>query len=268
MAVNFAGSACSSKIMGDSSTSVNVWAIENEIDSHVAITVRRLSVQLDFLALLNTGAMPQIKTLKGTGAIANGGCIRKCPFDSVQTSSEEVHIWVADSSDNGSSSTASLTLPNSPTPIWQQMATRLHTAYGQILADDTNQVPLLCAKNAFPYIILPGEYLGINISPTVGTANPQGYQYIVNCVWFEETLETYQITGNVTLSGAGVVGAKVNVIIADDTSLTNSRFWETVTTGALGAWSSNIPIGKIAYAYAQNYTGGIYYTSVGNPYVS
>ena len=79
---------------------------------------------------------------------------------------------------------------------------------------------------------------------------------------------TYSISGVVTLAAVGVVGAEVTVIVADDTNLTNAYLHATVITTSGGAWSANIPTGKLAYAYAQNFTGGVYYTAAGAPYIS
>ena len=80
---------------------------------------------------------------------------------------------------------------------------------------------------------------------------------------------THPISGTVKLSGVGVVGAEVIVIIADDEQLTSPYVFGVVATTAGGVWSiEGIPDGKYAYAYAQNYTGGTHYTSTGAPYVS
>lgn len=82
------------------------------------------------------------------------------------------------------------------------------------------------------------------------------------------TGSTHSISGTVKLAGSGVVGAKVIILVGDDTSLSNLYLFGTVTTQAGGAWSmSGIPDSKLAFAYAQDYTGGTYYSATGAPFI-
>jgi hypothetical protein len=80
--------------------------------------------------------------------------------------------------------------------------------------------------------------------------------------------DTYTVSGTARLSGVGVVGAEITVVVADDTNMANAYLHSIQVTGVGGAWSASIPVGKLCFAYAQNFVGGIHYTAPGAPYVS
>jgi hypothetical protein len=90
--------------------------------------------------------------------------------------------------------------------------------------------------------------------------------WMVLCSWEEDSISTFSISGNVTLGGVAISGAKVYVIEADDRSGTNAVLREVVTTVS-GAWSSTIKTGKVGAAFVQYETGGALYTAPGSPFL-
>jgi hypothetical protein len=215
---------------------------------------------MDHTAVL-TAVMPQVKTSRTTGQITIGSQLPKNPFNLSQSSDNFVRIWYASQFD-GSVEGAFGTLG---TPFWQQYANRMHTGAEQQRGEDKNQLPLLVEEH-HGFLLYPGQYITMTVVAAVASSNPITNNWTVNCVWTEEDFSTFTISGVVTLSAVGVVGAEVLVVIADDVAMTNAILWEVVTTTAGGAWSSNIPTGKLAFAYAQNDVSGTKYTSPGRPY--
>lgn len=222
--------------------------------------MRRLSTQMDATVAL-TAVKPQLKTTRGVGSVVNGAQVAKGTFDTAQSSDHRVRIWHHGAPDLALG-TEVIGTPG--TVHWQQYSTRLHTLVEQVLGADENQMPLLV--EGFNCEIYPGQYLLVQAIGTAVTSNPVTNHWVFNCAWTEEDFTTFTISGVVTLSAVPVVGAEVLVVIADDVAMTNAVFWEVVTTTAGGVWSSNIPVGKLAFAYAQNDVAGTKYTSPGRPY--
>jgi hypothetical protein len=80
--------------------------------------------------------------------------------------------------------------------------------------------------------------------------------------------DTYAVSGTARLNGVGVANAEITVVVADNTSMANAYLLGIYTTAPDGTWLAYIPVGKLCFAYAQNFTGGVYYTAAGAPYVS
>lgn len=259
MAVLYAGCASTPRIPGNGLTTQNLFALENRLGSRRLLRVRRLSTQMDATAAL-TSVKPQVKTTRGTGTVTNGAQLPKGTFDTNQTSNDQIRLWHHGAPD------LTLGTPVGGTPgtvQWQQYSMRLHSLAEQVLGIDENQMPVLVER--FNYELYPGQYLLVTVNAATGS-NPVTNHWCLNCAWTEEDFTTFTISGVVTLSAVPVVGAEVLVVIADDVNMTNAVFWEVVVTGAGGTWSSNIPTGKLAFAYAQNDVSGTKYTSPGRPY--
>ena len=285
MAVLFTGIASTQRISGTGLGNQNVVALENGLGSNCIVCIRSITSQLDPSSFVTTTAKPTIVMYRGwmsepsgTGSKASkqDGAIlvRKGAFDQTQTSSDYVRVWSAFSPDGLGIS--NLTANLGPR-LWQKFNHRMHDLTGQIVAADAadgafTAAPIMLDDPAFDVNLYPGDALVWVVTPgSAGTAtnNPLTHQWLFNLVWTEETLGTYTISGNVKLSGVGVDGADVIVMVADDvTTLGNAYLQSVQTTAGGGLWSAIIPDGKYAYAYAQNYTGGIYYTSPGAPFVS
>jgi len=286
MAVLFTGIASTQRISGTGLGNQNCFAIENGLGSNRLVRVRAGSAVMDPSAFATAIAKPSITMYRGsmtepagTGAKASKQdgaiLIRKGSFDQTQTSEDYVRLWCAFSPDGLGISNLTATLA---APSWHKFNQRMHDLTGQIMTADpvdgdyaflprivddlTNFNLTLYPGEAFVWAIEPG-------SAATAANNPLTNQWLLNLVWTEETLNTYTISGNVKLASVGVVGAEVIVVVADDnTTLANAFIHSVNTTTAGGAWSAAIPNNKYAYAYAQNFTGGIYYTSPGAPFVA
>jgi hypothetical protein len=83
----------------------------------------------------------------------------------------------------------------------------------------------------------------------------------------EDSLGTeYTISGNATLSGSAVSGAKIVVVTDLDRDLPNPQV-EVITTGAPGTWSKVLAAGVKASVFSQYRNGETVYTDDGAPYI-
>ncbi len=264
MTVLYAGMAASQRIAGTGRGAQNVFAVENGRGSNRLVCIRRGTVYIDHTAQL-TAVKPTVNLYRATfSPLQEGVClIDKGTFDTAQTSDPYVRIWSACSPDGAG---IGAMVSSNGARHWSNYGTRMHDTSGQIQALPSDTAPALAS--AYDIKLVPGEAFVVTVEPATATSDPATNNWIFNCVWTEETLPVFTISGVVTLSAVGVVGAEVAVLVADDTSLTNAYLWAVVTTTTGGAWTCDIPAGKVAYAYAQNYTGGIYYTAPGNPFIT
>lgn len=271
MAILYTGCACTERMPGNSFKLDNpMVVIENRLGSSVLVNVRRIALQMDSQAFALTSVMPQVKLYRGSGTLAaqsGVGLVSKGTFDSSQTSSPYVFIY-RDNLPDGYG-VGGLALTPSGAVYWQQYIQRMHTLVGQVLGADGSILPQLIEDvGTFDFLLYPNQYIMVQVEPTSIGNNPPDNQWFFNMVWTEETLPTYTISGTVSSSGTPVDGAEVTVVVADDTDMTNAYLHSVQVTAGGGLWSADIPIGKLAYAYAQNYSGGTYYTAPGNPYVT
>ena len=260
-------SACSSRVAGyPVAGSLVTFAVKNNIESGVKVKLKRGVFQRDWGGTtVSTAIMTLVKAYRGAAIEEVVGELDKCAFDTSATASDPaVEVYASWSPDL--SNVKALTSSPSGGMIRQSFAPREITAAEQWLSDDGETMSELFSSNDF--VLYPGEAYIVQLSANNATSEAKDAAWFYQCVWEEVALTTYTISGNVTLSGTGVVGATVTVLVADDTSLTNAYLLGVVTTTAGGAWSANIPTGKVAYAYGQNFTGGTYYTSPGAPYIT
>lgn len=258
MAVTFRGGVQIPAMIGKDSAAQHLFALENRIGSRVDVNVRRITVQNDPIAAL-TSVMPQVKASRGVN-ISGGILLDKSTFTTTQTSDPFVNLRSA--LGEGSHITAT---PGDT--IWQQYATRLHTAAEQVLATDESALPRLVDTRDFK--LRPGESLLLTVVGATAASNAAlTNNWLVDCHWEEDAKATFAISGTVTLSGSPVSGAIVTVIEADDADMTNAVLRETIVTGAGGTWASSILTGKVGAAFVQYESGGTKYTAPGSPYLS
>ena len=265
MAITFTGTVATDFIEGNGASNQYLFAVENSLQSRVKVYLRRVYFFDEHLAAY-TAVKARMLSYRATNVIAseNVTAYTKGKFDSSQSSDAGVKIWSGATPSYSGISGLSCTPGNR---LWEGMPNRMHTIYGRGYGQAINVLPGYATK--FPLVLYPGESFIVQSVAAAVDATTINDHFFFNAVWSEEPITMHTVSGTVTLSGTGVVGAKVFVLIADDTSLTHAYLWETVTTGVGGAWScATIPDEKIAYAYAQNYTGGTYYTAAGAPYVS
>ena len=245
-------------VIGNDAVTQHLFALENQIGSRVDVNVRRLTVQNDPVVAL-ASVMPQVKVSRGVN-ISGGVLLDKATFLTTQTSDPYVKIRSALAEGSRIDATAGNT-------VWQQYASRVHTAVEQVQATDESLLPRLV--DTFDFKLRPGESMLVTVSGAVAASNPAlSNNWLMNCIWEEDTRPTFAISGTVTLSGSPVPGAIVTVIEADDLDMTNQYIREKIVTPAGGNWASTITSGKVGAAFVQYRVGGTYYTAPGSPYLS
>jgi hypothetical protein len=115
----------------------------------------------------------------------------------------------------------------------------------------------------------PGQSLLVTVVGATSLSNAAlTNNWLTNCIWEEDAIATFAISGTVTLSAAPVAGAIVTVIEADDINMTNAHLLKTIVTPAGGTWAADILTGKVGAAFVQYETGGTLYTAPGSPYLA
>lgn len=244
---------------GNDATSQPIFVLSNRADSRVNVYVRRLALQLDAVATL-TSVLPIVKTSRCT-SVSGGAKLPKAKFDnSASESSSSVEVC------GGFMENAPIDCTPGDT-VWQQFAARMHSAAEQQLGNDSNMLPIMVDSTA-DFILRPGEAIACTVVGPTGASNAAlTNNWLVTAVWEETLINTFAISGQVTLSAVGVSGALVTVMEADDESMTNARLVEVVTTDGSGNWASTIRTGCVGAAFVQYKSGATYYTAPGSPYL-
>jgi hypothetical protein len=260
MAITFIGAVKSPVTIGNDSTLQNIFTIENGIASRVNLNIRRLLFQNDSILTMTT-VMPLVKTSRAT-AISGGVILEKNKFDTTQSPDANVIFR--------SQIFESARIAATPgTVVWQQYPNRMHTGVEQQYSENQNLLPRMVADSGREFKIRPGEsLLSQVVSPAVTTNAALKDNWFVECVWEEDSISTFTISGTVTLNSSPVTGAQVTVIQADDVNMTNPILVGVYTTPAGGAWSATILSGHVGFAYVQYNNGGTYYTAPGSPYLT
>lgn len=265
MAVTFRGTAQSLNIVGNDATTQNLFVIENGIASRVNVILRRLIFGSDPVAVL-TSVQNVLKVSRCT-AVSGGVLLAKGSFNLSQSSDAAVTI-------RAQMNEGALITATAGDTLWTQMTTRMHTGVEQqqpeIDSERTRYRNLLpgLTEDVADFVLRPGQSLLVKVVAATAASNAlTTNNYTVRCMWEEDAIATFAISGTVTLSGSPVSGAIVTVIEADDTSMTNAVLRETIVTPAGGTWASNIRTGKVAAAFVQYENGGTLYTAPGSPYL-
>lgn len=265
MAVVFRGTAESLSIVGNDATTQNLFVIENGFKSRVNVIIKRLTFGCDSLVVLTS--VQNMVRISRCSNCSGGAIIHKSSFDTTQTSDANVVM-------RAQANEASPITATSGDTLWTQLAGRMHTAVEQQNAERDSE--RIAERNLIPFTetntnltIRPGQSLLVKVFASAAASNAQNStNYTVRCQWDEDSITTFAISGTVTLSGSPLDGAKVMILEADDTSLTNAHLYEVKTTAGGGLWSSTIRTGKVGAAFVQYESGGTYYTAPGSPYLS
>ncbi len=263
MAITFRGGVVSPIIFGNNDTTQTLFSLENGVESRVNVLVRDLNFTIDSLVAL-TAVKPLVKTCRAI-TISGGITVPKGKFDTALTSDAAVVARTAFL--EGAPITATAT-----DIVFQRFGNRVHTAVEQSSAyegegDNRNGLlpPVLLDKD---FVLAPGESLIVQVIAAATTSNAAlTNNATVTCVWEEDAIATFAISGTVTLSAAPVAGAIVTVVEADDTDMTNAHVREVITTPGGGTWASTIRTGKVGAAFVQYESGGTKYTAPGSPYL-
>jgi hypothetical protein len=243
-------------IYGNDATAQNLFTIENPIGSRVDVYLKALEWEQDAIVVL-TALQPLIKVSRAT-AISGGVILDKSLFDTTLTSDPFVRCRAQNYE------TAPITATAGDT-VWQQFISRMHTAVEQQCPVNSLMPSLIGTQD---FIIRPGESLLVKVVAAAGTSNAIGtFARSIMATWEETAIATFAISGEVTLGGSPISGARVMVIEADDELMTNAHLVEIITTPAGGTWDSAILTGKVGAAFVQYTSGGTYYTAYGSPYL-
>lgn len=257
--MGFNGTSKSHVSLGNAGAVQHLFTIENGVRSNVNVYIKRLTVQLDAVAVM-TLLTPAVRTSRATG-ISGGMELLKGAFDNTYTSDPYVVCRAP------LFEMMPITATSGDT-IWQKFPARMHTAVEQQQAADVNVLPSLVDSANYDFILRRGEGLLVSVESAGITSNvPNTNNWFVQAMWEEVALTSFAISGTVTLSAAPIAGAQVYVIEADDIDGTNAYLKETITTNVSGAWASTIRTGKVGSAFVQYETGGIYYTAPGSPFL-
>ena len=172
-------SATSFRTLGNAASPQNLFTIENPVGSGVVVKVRRMSLQMDATAVL-TAVSCQFKTFRTTG-IPSGGTTLTIP-EFVTSGAAAAAICRGATASDGGAATA-ITATASGGALWHQMAMRMHTLVGQMLAEDESLIPNLCEGT--PIELAAGEALVVQVSNATAGNNAATNHYIVNCAWQE-----------------------------------------------------------------------------------
>ena len=261
MAYTFKGTAVTPVgIIGNDQLIQNLFTIENKIASRVNVIIKRLVVQLDPMIAL-TSVMPLIESSRITSEITGGIILPKVPFDTSKNSDTNVIIRTSISA-----GTPIIATPN--IKQWEKFPNRLYSLYGQVSSEDSNLTPILTERADVKYILKPGESLLVYVdSPSLATNSSQSNNWFAQCVWEEEEINTFPISGTVTLHGSPINNAKIIIIESTDKFMSNPTLIDVKTTTISGTWNSIIASGRIGAAFTQYTVSGVYYTAPGNPYL-
>lgn len=259
MAITFRGSATGPAILGNEQLTQPLFVLENQLGSRVNVNVRRLLLQLDATTAL-TSVMPLVKTSRAVN-VSGGARVAESKFDTTQTHDPRVRLALAAGDAFPITATAGDT-------VWQQFLSRQHTAGEQNIAADGNALPSFVDTPGKNFVVRPGEAIICQVfAPNLTSNTLQMNNWTIQVVWEEDSVATYAISGQVTLSAVPVVGARVLVIEADDDLLTNPVIVGTQITDGSGNWSSSIKVGKIGAVFTQYKSGATLYTAPGRPFL-
>ena len=166
------------RTVGSAATPQNLFSLEN-VDPSKLVYVRRLIIQMDATAAL-TAVMPLLKVSRATGVPTGGTTLNKGQFDTNNASNANTIARGQTASDGGALSGPTATAGDT---IWQQFGMRLHTAVGQVLGVDNNQLPSLADTKDL--ILRQNQAILVQVVAAAGSSNPNTNHYFVQCVWEE-----------------------------------------------------------------------------------
>lgn len=261
MAITFKGLAQTYIKFGNDALAQNLFSIENDVASKVNVNVRRLLVQNDAIIANTTVVMPIVKTSRISTQPTGGLVLDKAAFDTGYGASSDSVVIRASMLEFA---------PIAATPgatVWQQYVTRLRTAAEQQTSWDNNLLPLLVADPGREFKLRPGENLLVRVVNLAGANLLAMNSWFVECVWEEDAISAFDISGVVTLSGTPVAGAKVVIFEASDQLMTDAVLRDVKTTDGGGAWAAAILTGKVGAAFVQYKSGAVFYTAPGSPFL-
>lgn len=172
-------SAASFRTLGNAASPQNLLTIENPVGSGVTVNVRRMTLQMDATAL-STAVSCSFKVFRTT-AIPSGGTTLTVPEFVVANAAAAAVIRGATASDGGAATAITATAAGGA--LWHQIAMRMHSLVGQVLAEDESLLPALIEDT--PVQLAAGEALVAQVSNTTAANNLATNHYVINCAWQE-----------------------------------------------------------------------------------
>lgn len=262
MAITFRGSVATGVMTVDSGTVA--LAIECTPYAKVRVDILGIMAQLDSLvAVAATGRIsPLFRVQKVTGVTSGGLLLTGIgAFDTSLTHDTGVIVRQSLGRNGGSGSDISYT--GTPSNVKAYFSTHNTSIYGQML-------PLPCCNtfslpSSAHLYLNPGESLLVT---WLDGTNPVGGEAFFTVAWEEYSLGTeYSLSGQVTISGTGVSGAKV-ILVTDTNRDMPTPQVEVVSTDGSGNWSKTLASGIKADAFVQYRSGETLYTAEGKPYLT
>lgn len=261
MAITFRGSCVTGMFTGTSGSAV--FALYCTPYSKVRLDVLSMTAQLDTVAAMTTTGhvAPLFMVMKVAGTVSGGMLLpAKGTFDTSMTPDPGVEVRQSLGFAGGSG--ADLTITGTPVAISEGFGTRNTTVYGQQMYVD-DWCPVKRPANSHLYLN-PGEALVVYWRDAV---KPAGGEAFFGIVWEEDSLGTsYSVSGQVTLSGSPVTGAKILLVTDTDRDMPAPKV-EVISTDGSGNWSKTLATGIKADAFVQHRSGETLYTAEGKPYL-
>jgi hypothetical protein len=170
-------SAATFRMPGNAAATQTLFAMFNAGTARV-VRVRRLVLQADTTGVL-AAPMPLIQ-LARIGGYTGGQALTKAAWTAT-ASHADVQVRGRNTSDGGGQTNIVATPGD---VLWQQAATRLASAVGQVLGEDQNVAPLAISET--PIVLRQGQGLLVQVVAAAGTSNPTSIHWFVQSVWTEE----------------------------------------------------------------------------------
>jgi hypothetical protein len=172
-------SACTFRTVGNAATTHTILTIEN-ISGTDLVYVRKIIFQMDATAVLTT-FMPLVKVSRSTAVPTGGTALAKGLWDTANASDANTIVRGATASDGGGATAITATAGDI---IWQQFGMRLHTAVGQVLAQDYSLLPITIVE-LNDVVLRQNQALMVQVVAAAGTSNPATNMYFAGVVWEE-----------------------------------------------------------------------------------
>jgi hypothetical protein len=206
---------------------------------------------------------PLFKVRKITGVTSGGIQLTSFGnYDSAQSHDPGIIVRQA-SGYWGGNTIAPISYTGTPATMSEAFGGRVTTIYGEQVFIDTCLLKRMASGHIY---LAPGQALLVEWNET-SAADAMGGMAYFQAMFEEDSLGTeYTISGNATLSGSAVSGAKIVVVTDLDRDLPNPQV-EVITTGAPGTWSKVLAAGVKASVFSQYRNGETVYTDDGAPYI-
>lgn len=170
-------SAATFRTPGDATARQTLFALQNTGTNRI-VRVRRMALQADATGAL-LAIMPLFKLCRITG-YTGGQALTKVAWTAT-ASHADIQARGRNTSDGGGQ-TDIVATPGET--LWQQYATRLATAVGQIIGDDQNIAPL--AIEGDPIVLRQNQGILVYLEAPAASSNPNTMHYFVQAAWTED----------------------------------------------------------------------------------